>query len=98
MAADDRFSEFQHHIDNMLNEGHTNPQIVAALDRSGFKTSKTSLKRYLQRRGRRRPAGTPGARIDVVTDELAEKVNYLFHYITLNDNAIAARIINDYGL
>jgi hypothetical protein len=66
MAArdpEDRFPEFQHHINDMLNEGHTNPQIVAALKRLGFKTSTRSLKRYLQRCGRRRPAGTPGVRI-----------------------------------
>jgi hypothetical protein len=47
----------------MLNEGHTNPQIVAALKRLSFKTSTRSLKRCLQRWGRRRPAGTPGVRI-----------------------------------
>jgi hypothetical protein len=95
---EDRFPEFQHHIDDMLNEGHTNPQIVAALKRLGFKTSTRSLKRYLQRWGRRCPAGTPGVRIGGVTDELAKKVNYLFHHITLNDNSIAARIMSDYGL
>jgi hypothetical protein len=32
-----------------------------------------------------------------VTDELAEKVNYL-HHTTLNDDSIAARIMSDYGL
>ena len=94
---EDRFSEFQYHIDDMLNEGHTNPQIVAALDRLGFKTSIRSLKRYLQRWGCRRPAGTRGVRIGGVT-ELAEKVNYLFHHTTLNDDSIAARIVSDYGL
>src|SRR5256884_2242037 len=95
---EDRFFEFQHHIDDMLNEGHTNPQIVAALKRLGFKTSTRSLQRCLQKWGRRRPAGTPGIRIGGVTDELAEKVNYLFHHTTLNDDSIAARIISDYGL
>jgi hypothetical protein len=29
---------------------------------------------------------------------LAEKVNYLFHHTTLNDDSIAARIISDHGL
>ena len=29
----------QHHIEEMLNEGHTTPQIVATLTRLGFKTS-----------------------------------------------------------
>jgi hypothetical protein len=41
---EDRFFEFQHHINNMLDEGHTNPQICAALKRLGFKTSTRSLK------------------------------------------------------
>jgi hypothetical protein len=44
---EDRFSEFQHHIDDMLNKGYINPQIVAELNRLGFKTSIRSLKRYL---------------------------------------------------
>ena len=95
---EDRFSEFQHHIYDMLNEGHTNAQIVASLKRLGFKTSISSLKRCLQRWGRRRPAGTRGALIGGVTDELAEIVNHLFHHTTLNDDSIAARIISDYGL
>jgi hypothetical protein len=95
---EDRFFEFQYHIDDMLYEGHTNSQIVAALKRLGFRTSVKSLKRCLQRWGRRRSVGTPGVRIGGVTDELAEKVNYLFHHITLNDDSIAARIISDYGL
>jgi len=82
----------------MLNEGHTNPQIVAALKGLGFKTSTRSLQRCLQKWGRRRPAGTPGIRIGGVTDELAEKVNYLFHHTTLNDDLIAAPIVSDHGL
>ena len=81
-----------------FSEGHSNPQIVAALKRLGFKTSTRSLERCLQRWGRRRPAGTPGVRIGGVIDELAEKVNYLFHHTTLNDDSIAARILSDYGL
>ena len=95
---EDRFSEFQYHIDDILNKGHTNPQIVAALKRLGFKTSTRSLQRYLQRWDCRRPANTPGIRIGGVTDELAEKVNYLFHHTTLNDDLITARIISNYHL
>jgi hypothetical protein len=90
-----RFLEFQHRIEEMVEEGHSNPQIVAALKRLGFKTSTRSLERCLQRCGR---PGTPGVRIGGVTDELAVKVNYLFHHTTLNDDSIAARILSDYGL
>jgi hypothetical protein len=93
-----RFPEFQHRIEEMVEEGHSNPQIVAALKQLSFKISTRSLERYLQRWGRRRPAGTPGVRIGGVTDELAEKVNYLFHHATLNDDSIAARILSGNSL
>jgi hypothetical protein len=33
-----------------------------------------------------------------VTDALAEAVNFIFHHTTLNDDAIAARILIDYNL
>jgi hypothetical protein len=45
---EDRFSEFQYHIEEILNEGYTNPQIVAALVRLGFKISTRSLQRFLK--------------------------------------------------
>src|SRR5947209_2180953 len=53
----DLFSEFQHHIEEMLNEGHTNPQVVAALTRLGFKTSIRSLQRFLKSSDLHRPSG-----------------------------------------
>jgi hypothetical protein len=80
-----RFVEFQQHIEEMVDEGYTNPQIVAAPRRLGFKTSIRSLQRFLKSWGLRRPSGAIGARIGGVSDELAEAVNYLFHYTTLND-------------
>jgi len=43
MPSNDCFSEFQNHIEEMLDEGHTNPQIIAVLTRLGFKTSTRSL-------------------------------------------------------
>jgi hypothetical protein len=90
--------EFQHHIEEMLNEGHTNPQIVAALARLGFETSTRRLQLFLKSRGLRRPSGATGVRIGGVTDELAEAVNYLFHHTTLNDTQLAARCLADYQL
>jgi hypothetical protein len=95
---ENRFSEFQHHIEEMLNEGYTNPQIVAALIRLGFKTSTRSLQRFLKSQGLRRPSGTVGVRIGGVSDKLAEAVNYLFHHTTLNDTQLAARCLTDYQL
>src|SRR5262249_47989017 len=94
----DRFSEFQHHIEEMLNEGLTNPQIVAALTRLGFKTSTRSLQRFLKSRGLHRPLGAAGVRIGGVSDELVEAINYLFHHTTLNDSQLAARCLTDYQL
>ena len=94
---EDRFHEFQHHIQEMLDEGHTNPEIVAALKRLGFKTSTRSLQRFLKSSGLRRPSGTAGVRTGV-SDELAEAINYLFHHTTLNDTQLAARCLTDYQL
>ena len=94
----DRFSEFQHHIEEMLNEGRTNTQIVAALARLGFKTSIRSLQRFLKSSGLRRHSGAVGVRVGGVSDELAEAVNYLFHHTTLNDTQLAARCLTDYQL
>ena len=82
---EDRFYEFHHHIQEMLDEGHTNPQIVVVLKRLGFKTSTRSLQRFLKSSGLRRPSGTAGVRTSGISDELAEAVNYLFYHTTLND-------------
>src|SRR5256885_14460600 len=80
---DEPFFEFQHHIEEMLDEGHTNPQIVAPLARLAFKTSIRSLQRFLKSSGLRRPSGAVGVRIGGVSYELAEAVNYFFHHTTL---------------
>jgi hypothetical protein len=82
----------------MVEEGHTNPQIVAALTRLGFKTSTRSLQQFLKGWGLRRPSGATGVRIGSVSDELAEAVNYLFHHTTLNDTQLAVRCLTDYQL
>jgi hypothetical protein len=82
----------------MVDEGYTNPQVVAALRRLGFKTSIRSLQRFLKSWGLRRPSGAIRARIGGVLDELAEAVNYLFHHTTLNDTQLAERCLTDYQL
>jgi hypothetical protein len=48
-----------------------------------------TLKRRLAEWGARRNTSTP------ITDELAERVNDLFHHTLLNDRQIAARIRED---
>ena len=70
--------EFQHHIEEMLNEGHTNPQIVATLKRLGLKTFIRSLQQFLKSSGFHRPSSAVGLRVGGVSDELAEAINYLF--------------------
>ena len=92
------FPDFQHQIEEMVTNGHSNVQIIKALNRLGFHTSEISLKRYLRRSGIRRRRGAPGVNIGGINDQLAEVVNYLFHHTTLNDDAIAARALTDYGL
>src|SRR5947209_20559313 len=65
----DLFFRVPHHIEEMLNEGHTNPQIVAALTRLGFKTSIRSLQRFLKSSGLHRPSGAVGLRAGGVSDQ-----------------------------
>ena len=61
-------TDFQHQIDEMVTNGHSNAQIVKALNRLGFHTSERSLKRYLKRSGTRRHRGAPGVNIGGVND------------------------------
>jgi hypothetical protein len=98
MAAAPALAEYQHHIQEMVSNGYTNNDIIADLASQGLKVTKRTLKRRLQFWGIRRANGTPGVKINGVTDALAEAVNFIFHHTTLNDDAIAARILTDYNL
>jgi hypothetical protein len=82
-----------HHqfIQQQVEDGQTNAQIVAALFRRGMQTSKRSLRRRLQFWGLRRQQ-------NVINDEMVEAVKYIFHYTTLNDAQIADRVTTDYKL
>jgi hypothetical protein len=91
------FSAFQANIQEMVSNGYTN-NIVAELARRGLTTKKRTLKRRLHLWGIRRPNGTPGVTIGGITDEFAEAVYYTFHHTTLNDDQIAARVLEDYKL
>ena len=91
-------AEYQHHIQEMVTNGYTNNDIVADLTRRGLKVSERTLKRLLQVWGIQRVNGTPGVKTGGATDALAEAVNFIFHHTTLNDDAIAARILTDYNL
>src|SRR4051812_43458430 len=81
---EDRFSEFHNDIHDMVQQqGLSNHEVVAALKRRGFETSKASLKRRLQAWGIRREHGVIGVRTDV-SDDLAEAINQIFHHTQLN--------------
>jgi hypothetical protein len=96
-AASD-LAEYQHYIQEMVINGHTNNDIVADLARRGVTISNSTLKRRLHFWGIRRANSIIGVKVGGVTDALIEAVNYTFHHTILNDDAIAARILTDYRL
>jgi hypothetical protein len=97
-APEEDLAEYQHHIREMVTNGYTNSDIVADLARQGLRVTERTLKRRLQVWGIQRANGMPGVKTGGATDALAEAVNFIFHHTTLNDDAIAARILTDYNL
>lgn len=95
---EDPFSRHHNAIKEMVQEGHTDEEIVAALGQEGLITSERSLQRRLQLWDIRRPGGIRGKRINRVTNKLTEAVNHLFHHTTLNDTQLAARCLTDYNI
>jgi hypothetical protein len=81
----------QQSIQEMIEDGQTDAQILATLFRRGVQTSKRSLHRRLQFWGLRRPQ-------NVINNEIVEAVKYVFHHTTLNDTQIADRVSTDYKL
>jgi hypothetical protein len=90
-AATATINAHQQSIQEMIDDGQTDAQIIATLFRYGVQTSERSLRRRLQFWGLRRPPNGPGA-------DLVEAVNYIFHHTTLNDAKIAEQIYEDYDL
>jgi hypothetical protein len=80
---EDPFSGHQSAIKEMVQEGHTDDQIVVALAQQGLITSERSLQRRLQLWDIRRPGGIRGKRIGEGTNKLTEAVNHLFHHMYL---------------
>ena len=72
-------------IQEMIEDGQTDAQIVAGLSRWGVQTSERSLRRRLQIWAIRRPPQGPEV-------NLVNAVNYIFHHTILNDTQIAERI------
>jgi hypothetical protein len=78
-----KIDNFQTNLTRMKRQGHTNIELLDWLKRRGVITSSRTLDRRLRKWGVRRKAT---AQID---DQLAERVNWLFHHTLLNDSQIA---------
>jgi hypothetical protein len=76
----------QQSIQEMIEDGQTDAQIVATLFRQGVQISERSLRRRLQSWAIRRPPQGLGV-------NLVEAINYVFHHTILNDAQIAERIL-----
>jgi hypothetical protein len=87
-SAECALDTYQQSIQEMIEDGQTDAQIVATLFRRGVQTSERSLRRRLQFWGLRR----------LQNDEIVEAVKYIFHHTTLNDAQIADRVFTDYKL
>jgi hypothetical protein len=87
-----KIDDVRTNLTQMKQQGDTNAQLLDWLKEQGIKASKTTLEGRLRKWGVRRKAA---AQID---DQLAERVNWLFHHTLLNDTQIASRIIEEDGL
>jgi hypothetical protein len=86
---------FQPQLSRLKEEGLTNKQLLDwLLEEEGIQCTLRTLERRLQEWGVRRNAMTQVP----ITDELAERVNYLFHHTLLSDSQIAIKIAEEDGL
>jgi len=87
-----QIDDFQLQITHMKRDGHTHNQVLIWLQEQGIYTSITTLKRRLQIWGVHQHSRVQ------LSDELAERVNWLFHHTLLSDSQIASRIADEDGL
>jgi len=66
--------------------------MLSWLQEMGIRVSLSTLDRQLRDWGLRRRTKA------IITDELAERVNFLFHHTLLSDSQIASKITNEDGL
>jgi hypothetical protein len=76
----------------MKRAGHTHNEILSWLQEMGIRVSLSTLSRRLRDWGLRRRTKV------TVSDELAERVNFLFHHTLLSDSQIASKIADEDGL
>jgi len=79
-------------IIHLKEQGFTHKQVLDWLEEQGFQCTLRTLERRLRAWGVRRRAAAE------ISDELAERVNDLFHHTLLTDTQIAARIAEEDGL
>jgi hypothetical protein len=87
-----KIDDFQTTLTLMKQQGHTNTELLEWLKQHGITTSSGTLERRLRKWRVRRRAATQ------IDDQLAERVNWLFHHTLLDDGQIASRIIEEDGL
>src|SRR5438552_1137917 len=82
---------YQLEITEIKRAGHTHNEILSWLQEMGIRVSLSTLGRQLRDWGLRRRTKV------TITDELAERVNFLFHHTLLFDSQIASKITNEDG-
>jgi hypothetical protein len=87
-----QIDDFQLQIIHMKRDGYTHNQVLSWLRDQGVTIGITSLKERLQIWGVRHNTEVQ------LSDELAERVNWLFHHTLLSDSQIASKIANEDGL
>jgi len=90
--------DFQLQLSNLIKDGYTNSQLLSWLHENGVYTSDRTLKRRLQTWGVPRRHTEVDLNSGDLADELAERVNYLFHHTLLSDSQIAIKIAEEDGL
>ena len=75
-----KIDDFQTNLTLMKQQGHTNTELLDWLKQHGITTSSATLERRLRKWRVRRKAATQ------IDDQLAERVNWLFHHTLLNDS------------
>jgi hypothetical protein len=87
-------TDFELQITEMKRDGYTHNEVVSKLQEQGVRVSLSTLKRQL------RAWGLPRRRRTKVglSDELTERVNWLFHHTLLSDTQIASKVTEEDGL
>src|SRR5947209_15257023 len=90
LQANLKINDFQLQLSNLKRDGYTNSGLLSWLHEKGIHTSDQALKRRLQVWGV--PSHRRCTEVDLNSvdraDELAERVDYLFHHTLLSNSQI----------